>query len=69
MTPPEDTVGQVTTPEAAGQSNGTGNTPGAAEAERVPNAVLGGPEPDDVVILPESLGYRLKKALLGPPLK
>jgi amino acid transporter len=68
VTPPEDTVGQVTTPEAAGQSNGTGNTPGAAEAERVPNAVLGGPEPDDVVILPESLGYRLKKALLGPPL-
>ena len=26
------------------------------------------PEPDDVVILPESLSYRFKKAVLGPPL-
>ncbi len=36
--------------------------------ERPKDGVLHLREPDQVVILPESLSYRVKKALLGPPL-
>ncbi len=54
---------QVVSPELKGQTAGGGN--GALGAAP---GVYVHPAPGDAVILPESLSYRLKKALLGPPL-
>jgi amino acid transporter len=66
VTPPERAVGQVNSPQAAAGSDGA--APPDDGAERAFEGAMGRTESDDVVILPESLSYRFKKAVLGPPL-
>ena len=65
---PSDDLGlsaldQVVPPDTPEQGNTAGDGTRAAAG-----GVFVRPEPGDVVILPESLSYRLKTALLGPPL-
>ena len=55
-------------PPGFGQGNGASPGQGDDAPEPVADGVVRRPEAEEVVILPESLSYRLKKALLGPPL-
>ncbi len=56
-------------PLAGGEAtDGAGPDPLAGPGETAADGAFRLRDPSDVVILPESLSYRLKKALLGPPL-